>query len=1148
MHDTPRRHPFAQAAAALALCLACAPGCFEKNETPDGLRFSPPSYGPRIVFDLDERPFPEIPFPNDLATRPDPDSPTGLRVNVSALGSSQAEERVRRYVNQEHGFGVFSPITVRFDAPLDVHDIVRRHQEPTPDLTDDAVYLVNVDPDSPEYGEFAELDMGRGNFPVTMSRPDRYFQGDPRSQGTNLAYESVGEADLNGNGVLDPIEDTDDDGVWDAPNTLDPGADPLAFGQLLDFYERETNTLVMRPIKPLAPDTTYAVVLTAALRGEDGITIDSPFTAINHARQTDALRPLEDILPRAFPARFDRQLRAVRFAWTFTTGDPTLGLRQARAGLYGHGPLAWLADAYPAEFKLLHTAKRKGAEEPLIFEVDEFLDLALPLLTTALGGGGGGAKIGSTFEDIDYVVSGSFLSPNFLVDADGRAAPLPGRGEVEPGDADAIDGLNEQNDDDAFPPRLADAGPADVGEDEVPFICVVPKPTATQSAPFPTIIYSHAIGSTRFEMLAFAGALAKFGMATCTIDGVGHGIDIPSEYEGLLRNVSNNLDLPNLRNILLHHRARDLDNDGSVETGGDYFTADLLHSRDMIRQTTIDQLQFIRILRGFDGQRRWPDAVDEQDPYVAARFESVGPWDADGDGVGEIAGDFNGDGVVDFGGDTTYAAWGTSLGGIQTTVLAGIEPLIRANASNAGGGGLGDIALRTTIDYVRVGVMLKVFGPLLVGEPFGGGTRLSWILPDVNDDRKVSFSQLDFPLEDGDRVVLRNPVREANPYVPSHERVAYATARDGSFRVGIAADAINATARRALLGFDPSVDFQEAVGCVRVDECGDQTCSGSSYCDAGGACAPLDDCLGALDVASLDEDLSRHVVADATAHGDPLFIEVYDANGVLKGRVDTFERGAVFQNVFYPPGSPLAALSEGWGLKRQTPRLRRFLGIGQTLLEPADPAIWASHYTRRPLTFGYEREDYRLGATNALFVGTLGDQTVPISASIALARAADYLSTTRTDERFGMTPNQFLVQSYVYEGISGLDRFPDRANMLFDPDDLDRGAFRSGRDGRSSPEPDSPLRADLPTGYYGGVSGLRLPYLNERGEHTFNVPNPEMAFDIHAFMINQVGWYLATGGAQISDHTCLADPIDMSDCAFYDPETFSPSLPLGPAR
>ena len=41
--------------------------------------------GPKVMFDLSHKPLPEIPFPNDLATRPDPASPTGLRVNASLI-------------------------------------------------------------------------------------------------------------------------------------------------------------------------------------------------------------------------------------------------------------------------------------------------------------------------------------------------------------------------------------------------------------------------------------------------------------------------------------------------------------------------------------------------------------------------------------------------------------------------------------------------------------------------------------------------------------------------------------------------------------------------------------------------------------------------------------------------------------------------------------------------------------------------------------------------------------------------------------------------------------------------------------------------------------------------------------------------------
>lgn len=1119
-------------------------GCLEDNTPPQGLRQARLSGGPQIVFDLNKRPFPEIPFPNDLAMRADPTSSTGLRVNVSELGGTLAEERVRRAINKQEGFGLLAPLTVSFDAPLDVHDIVERHQEPVPDFSDDAIYVVNVDPDSPGYGELVLLDMGRGNYPLTMTAPQRYFDNDPRRDGTNLLFETVAEEDLNGNGLLEPIEDTDDDGVFDRPNTLDEGVDPLAFGQLLEFYERETDTLVMRPVEPLRPGTTYAVVLTAALTGETGLPIDSPFEAVNHMRQTEALEPLRTILPEALPERFDRTLSSVRFAWSFTTRVPTRELEAIRAGLYGHGPLARLADEFPPEFELLHQVVEPDAENPMIFRVDEIIPLITPLVSQVAGGSSGEA-IAQTFEDVDYVVSGSFRSPHFLVDRDGLSPGIPSADEIEEGDHLAIDRLNMQEDDEAFEIDLA-TGEAAYREDEVTFTCVIPKETPAQQAPFPTIIYSHAIGSTRLEGLVFAGAMTKFGMATCTIDAIGHGVAIPEEFTRFLDMVTSRLDLPGLPALVNHHRARDMDGDGVVDSGGDYFTTDLLHSRDNIRQTTVDQLQLVRILRSFDGVKRFPAALDEQSPYVKARRDVITGFDADGDGEPELAGDFNGDGVVDLGGDRPMVAWGTSLGGIQTTVLAGIEPTIRAVVSNAGGGGLLDIAVRTEIANVRVGALLRTLGPIVVGRPKPGDegvTELSWILPEVTNDRRVPFAWVE-GIEDGDVVVLRNLVREQSPYVEEHDLVSQASVRRGRFRVGLAADALPTTARRAILGADTGLYAYESIlGCVEASECALETCEDGHYCSPDGECRPLDRCVVDFDASAPLEAAEReaHVVRDPRAFGDAMVIEIYDEGGELKRTIDTFELNVLYDNLLYPAGSDLAALVEGWGLKRQTPRMRQFFGIGQLLLEPADPAIWASHYVREPLEFPYERPPFDRGETNALIVGTLGDQTVPINTALTLARAAGALDYTHEDARYGATANQFLVHNQVYEGIEWLDRHPERPGMLFDPDDLDRGRFRSARDDRTSPEALDPLRATERTPW-GGVSALRLPYLDERGAHTFNAPNPSLPFDIHTFMLNQTGWYLANGGREISDDPCLERDVMMETCDFFDRETFTPEF------
>ncbi|MFU8804040.1 MAG: hypothetical protein ACNA8W_09555, partial [Bradymonadaceae bacterium] len=1055
-----RRHRWTGVVLCTLFLWNCSPG----NETPLGLVETTPTGGPVVEFDLDERPFPNIPFPNDLATRLDPTSPTGKRINVSELGATQAEVKVRRAINRTSGFGVFSPITVSFTEPLDVERIIARHHEDVPDFSNDAVYLVNVDPDSPTYREFELLDMGRGNFPVTLARPDGYYMLDPRSDGTNLLFETVREVDEDENGILDPLEDTDDDGVWDEPNTRHPDDDVKDFGRVLDFYERETNTLIIRPVHVLEPGTRYAVVLTRALTGLDDRPVQSPFDSINHTNQTRDLEPLREILPDRFPERFDSDLSEVQFAWSFTTQVPTQELEAIRAGLYGHGPLDWLAERFPARLNMIHNVKSAGSEKPMTFDLGTLLPLIIPI-AAAEAGPEGARVIEESFKEIDYLVSGTFLSPYFLVDKGPHGAR---------GGAAAWPGTNPVDDDESFAIDLA-SGQAEVSDGEVPFVCAVPKVKAGREAPFPTIIYSHAISSTRLEILIFAGAMAKFGMATCTIDAAGHGLHIPNAYKRLVDQVAQGRNMPNLSGVLNHHRARDVTNDGIPNPGGDYFTSDMLHSRDMMRQTTIDQMQLVRILRTFDGTLRFPDSIDEDDPFIQAQRELAAEWDQTGNGEPELAGDFNGDGIVDLGGDGPYVAWGTSLGGLQTSILAAVEPTIIAGASNAGGGGLTDIAIRSTISNVRAGVILRMMGPVLIGRPYvssdqipTGRTRLEWILPNADHAVHVHFADVS-GLEDGDKIVLRNLAKEANPIVPEEDSQSYALVRNGRFRVGIAADAKSAMTRRAILGFDPSIDVvEDLMGCVEASSCGEVACPEGRYCGADGTCRRLSTCTqdfdahATLDEEGLDLELRRRTAWQPRALGDGLVIEIYNADGEHKETLDTFPQNTVYQNILYPEGAPLAALIEGWGLTRQTPRFRQFIGVAQAIAESADPAVYAPHFFKRPLKFPYESERYQVGATNFFQVGTLGDQTVPISSGIAVARTAGIVDTHRRDGRYGKTQNNFLIDNYVYEGIPRLSRFPDYPNNLFDPDHLDEGRYRNPSDPLNpSPKPVAarPLRA-----------------------------------------------------------------------------------------
>ena len=62
--------------------------------------------GPVVKFDLFAKPLPEVPLPNDVATRPDPNSPTGRRINASMIAETRMESSAREKIDTLDGWGV----------------------------------------------------------------------------------------------------------------------------------------------------------------------------------------------------------------------------------------------------------------------------------------------------------------------------------------------------------------------------------------------------------------------------------------------------------------------------------------------------------------------------------------------------------------------------------------------------------------------------------------------------------------------------------------------------------------------------------------------------------------------------------------------------------------------------------------------------------------------------------------------------------------------------------------------------------------------------------------------------------------------------------------------------------------------------------
>src|SRR4051812_5630566 len=311
----------------IACCAAIALASCTSADPFDGLAPAQQTGGPRIVFDLTRKPFPEVPFPNDILTRVDPSSPTGLRLNSSVVAPTQLERDLHSRLDSLDGFGTFAPLTVAFDADLDVEGLLATERDPDP--ANHAVHLVEI-----ATGNEVALDFGVGphsHFPYTLANnPAPYFLNDPFADETNLLFPTRGPfANL-----LNPL------------NPAFPASHDNALQQdeeLLEFYERSTHTLILRPVVPLRQETRYAVLLTNRLRGTQAKAVVAPGSGINHPGQTNELRPLLAHLPRGV------QLGDIAYAWAFTTQSVTREMEAIVQGMDGTGGLLILATQYPIQ-------------------------------------------------------------------------------------------------------------------------------------------------------------------------------------------------------------------------------------------------------------------------------------------------------------------------------------------------------------------------------------------------------------------------------------------------------------------------------------------------------------------------------------------------------------------------------------------------------------------------------------------------------------------------------------------------------------------------------------------------------------------------------------------------------------------------------
>ena len=716
-------------------------GC---QTSPEGLRLTPDGNGPKVIVDWDAEPFPELPFPNNLATRPDVDSPTGLRLNISTVASTKYESETREKLNTLTGFGIFAPITVAFDSPLDLDNIANRHRDDdklgAEQFTDDAFFVINIDPESPVYLQPVALEIGQGRYPLDVPRSDRFFPNDTRSDSKTVIFDTVDE-DLNGNGVLDWGEDSDNDGILDVPNLYPIDGDPV--DDILAWYERSSNTLIMRPVLPLYEETTYAVVMTERLIGENGSPIQSPWKYVHHLDQNEELAPL----PTAMKS-LGMSVDDIAFAWTFSTGRVTGDLVDVRLGLYGKGPFKSLASEYPAEIIQAHETHDLEGVNPYTLPLSH---LGNTLSTLGLLSGESGQIAADSFERYgDYLVGGSFVTPYFLVD-----------------NIDDEDGFDDS---DEYWKMNSKLGTYTAGPQRVPFTCTIPNEETGFSPPYDVVFFGHGYGSSRFDGVGFAWGFNQQGYAVCFNDFPGHGPTISQDdlavYEPVLN--ANNL-LPFLQH-LQDSRYRDLNNDGVADSGGDQWSADVFHTRDMVRQAVVDWVQMVRSLK----------ACGEGMMELS-------------DGTEQLSCDWNGDGTIDLGGpDAEFFILGGSLGGINAAVAAALMPEVEAFAPIAGGASLFDMALRTEIGGAVEAMHGRILTPMFLGYPNEDGSLR--VVQMINSERDmVELDVKTIPeIPPLGKIVVENltngEVREG--MIPE----------DGRFRLGVPCDGLTPAEKRNVAG------------------------------------------------------------------------------------------------------------------------------------------------------------------------------------------------------------------------------------------------------------------------------------------------------------------------------------------------------------
>lgn len=352
--------------------------------------------------------------------------------------------------------------------------------------------------------------------------------------------------------------------------------------------------ILIEPVKPLKPSTTYVVALTTAVKSQGGepIVAGDLFRVVRSgtpvSEQTEPVLALLTDAQKATLEAIRQQLRPVMqllaatgnpegniaIAWPMTTQSTTLTLQRVSdtaaarpLTLFPTGrdtsqvglPLPPVADVFVGQFSLPYYLFAPSAEAP----------------TAPLSGfwRADATKPNVAGRFLGQVPCGAFAS----------GAPLPA-GTAKPSTSTTI----------CYPLPLKQS------DQTVPVIVTIPKGTMP-AAGWPVVIFQHGITGNRSQMLPLAPALAQAGFAVISIDLPLHGIRVADGSAAALRvpgTTERTFDVDYVNNS-----SGAPGPDGTVDGSGTHFInlASLLTSRDNLRQGVSDLLVLGKSLIPRDG-------------------------------------------------------------------------------------------------------------------------------------------------------------------------------------------------------------------------------------------------------------------------------------------------------------------------------------------------------------------------------------------------------------------------------------------------------------------------------------------------------------------------------------------------------------------